>query len=48
MYIARGSDRQDLRIPPACANGRDDDGDGVIDCPNDPDCLFAEGRSEGR
>ncbi|MEE2787654.1 MAG: hypothetical protein VX589_09970 [Myxococcota bacterium] len=39
---------QDLRIPPACSNGRDDDEDGAIDYPNDPDCLFAGGRSEGR
>ncbi len=32
---------------PACANGRDDDGDGLADWPADPDCYGPAGRDEG-
>ena len=32
--------------PPACANGRDDDGDGWADYPEDPGCKSAEGTDE--
>ncbi len=33
--------------PPACANGKDDDGDGKIDFPADEGCAFANDASEG-
>ncbi|MBX3264741.1 MAG: hypothetical protein KF782_34025 [Labilithrix sp.] len=32
--------------PPACSNGIDDDGDGLIDFPADPGCAFANDDSE--
>lgn len=32
--------------PPACANGKDDDGDGTIDSPADEGCAFANDDSE--
>jgi hypothetical protein len=32
--------------PPKCANGIDDDGDGLIDFPADPGCAFANDDSE--
>lgn len=32
--------------PPACSNGRDDDGDGLVDFPGDPGCAFANDDSE--
>ena len=32
--------------PPACANGKDDNGDGLIDFPADPGCAFANDDSE--
>src|SRR4051812_893139 len=31
---------------PACANGADDDGDGLVDL-SDPDCVSSAGTSEG-
>jgi hypothetical protein len=31
---------------PSCANGQDDDGDGLIDYPQDPGCAFANDDSE--
>ncbi len=31
---------------PACADGLDDDGDGVLDFPSDPGCAFADDDSE--
>jgi hypothetical protein len=31
----------------ACGNGLDDDGDGLVDYPADPDCASAGGTSEG-
>jgi hypothetical protein len=41
------SSEEDLRVSPACSNGRDDDGDGLTDFGEDPDCMFAGDRSEG-
>lgn len=32
--------------PPACSNGIDDDGDGLVDFPADPGCAFANDDSE--
>ncbi|MBK7582143.1 MAG: hypothetical protein IPI67_18295 [Myxococcales bacterium] len=32
--------------PPACANGLDDDGDGLVDFPKDPGCAFANDATE--
>jgi hypothetical protein len=32
--------------PPACSNGKDDDGDGLIDFPADPGCAFADDDDE--
>ena len=32
--------------PPACSNGQDDDGDGVVDFPADNGCAFANDDSE--
>jgi hypothetical protein len=31
---------------PKCSNGKDDDGDGLIDYPSDPGCAFADDDSE--
>jgi hypothetical protein len=33
--------------PPECANGADDDGDGLVDFPGDPECDFAADREAG-
>jgi hypothetical protein len=35
-----------VTVKPACSNGVDDDGDGKIDFPNDPDCSSYEDASE--
>jgi len=32
--------------PPACSNGKDDDGDGFIDYPADPGCAYADDDDE--
>ena len=32
--------------PPACSNGKDDDGDGMIDFPSDTGCAFANDDTE--
>lgn len=32
--------------PPACSNGLDDDGDGIVDFPGDPGCAFANDDTE--
>ncbi len=32
--------------PPACADGKDNDGDGLIDYPEDPGCAFANDDTE--
>lgn len=32
--------------PPACSDGEDDDGDGIVDFPGDPGCAFANDDSE--
>lgn len=32
--------------PPACANGKDDNGNGLIDYPADPGCAFADDDNE--
>lgn len=32
--------------PPSCSNGKDDDGDGLVDYPADPGCAFANDDSE--
>jgi hypothetical protein len=34
-------------VNPACSDGLDNDGDGLVDFPADPDCLGATGLSEG-
>jgi hypothetical protein len=34
-------------VVPTCANGLDDDGDVLVDFPNDPGCAFANDMSEG-
>lgn len=34
-------------VPAACSNGVDDDGDELVDFPDDPDCLEAEDATEG-
>jgi hypothetical protein len=36
----------DPDAPPGCADGADDDGDGLIDYPADPGCAFADDDSE--
>jgi hypothetical protein len=36
----------DPEKPPACANGIDDDGDGLVDYPQDPGCAFANDDTE--
>lgn len=36
----------DPLAPPKCADGKDDDGDGVIDYPADPGCAFADDDTE--
>lgn len=33
-------------VEPACANGADDDGDGLVDFPDDPGCSFEFGELE--
>jgi len=37
----------DPGAPPRCANGVDDDGDGLVDFPEDPGCAFANDDTEG-
>ena len=46
VYLRGDADETDLRIPPACSNGRDDDRDGLVDYGEDPDCDFAGDRTE--
>lgn len=36
----------DPLLPPKCANGIDDDGDGTVDFPEDPGCAFANDDTE--
>lgn len=36
----------DMMVIPECANGQDDDGDGLIDYPRDPGCVAADGSLE--
>lgn len=36
----------DTDVAPKCADGKDDDGDGVIDYPADPGCAFADDDTE--
>jgi hypothetical protein len=37
---------EDPGLPPRCADGQDNDGDGLVDYPNDPGCAFANDNSE--
>jgi hypothetical protein len=39
-------DPLDTAHPPACANGVDDDEDGLVDYPGDPGCFFANDDTE--
>src|SRR5215475_129130 len=38
--------RPDATPPPACSDGIDNDGDGLIDFPADPSCASASGTDE--
>jgi hypothetical protein len=42
-----GYQRPDQVKDASCANGLDDDGDGLVDFPADPGCAFADDNSEG-
>ena len=40
-------DTEDSAAKPACADNRDNDGDGKIDFPNDPGCPVPQADDEG-
>ncbi|MCA9543665.1 MAG: hypothetical protein KC613_04725 [Myxococcales bacterium] len=44
----RDDSERDPPEPPVCANGLDDDGDGLTDYPTDPDCVAAGAGDEAR
>jgi large repetitive protein len=41
-----GDATEDTCVPPRCSDGVDNDGDGLIDYPNDPGCLTPEDNDE--
>ncbi len=45
--VARYRDELIAAVRPVCANERDDDGDGLIDHPDDPDCVSPFTLDEG-
>jgi DNA-binding beta-propeller fold protein YncE len=44
VYVSTGVGVLRAEIPPDCANGIDDDGDGFVDFPDDPGCFDAQSR----